>query len=173
MTEETFPFFNVFKRTIKFFEYWCFFLSVSGGDQSYLRRRPMFWTSISSRSLSFTSQSHLQRRLMSAVFVSFQFSVSPHLHDYCQRSRPHQWGDHDGNVDLVWPCRLWEGWEDGGNGEEAGGGLRHQQVTLGSWTGLWEQQQRSWQFRQWSRSRALNCQSRGRWFNPTYHRFET
>ena len=26
---------------------------------------------------------------------------------------------------------------------------------------------------QWSRGRAPDCQSRGRWFNPTYHRFET
>ena len=25
----------------------------------------------------------------------------------------------------------------------------------------------------WSRSRAPGCQSRGRWFNPTYRRFET
>ena len=25
----------------------------------------------------------------------------------------------------------------------------------------------------WSRGRAPDCQSRGRWFNPTYRRFET
>ena len=25
----------------------------------------------------------------------------------------------------------------------------------------------------WSRCRALDCQSKGRWFNPTYRRFKT